>query len=78
VVRRVTDVRDRWLVWMFGAGLFANCVSFLGVSYFGKPLLMLMLQLGVLGSLEAALIRVRVRSALPGHGARNLQLGTTN
>jgi hypothetical protein len=48
-----SDRRRQMAIWMVGAALFAHCVNFLGVSYFGKPLLLWHLNLAVVGSMVA-------------------------
>ena len=81
VMKRAQHPSDRWTAWMFGAALFANCMSFLGVSYFGKPLMALMLQLAVLGSLEVEATRAAARvpqRRRPLPRPHNLNLGAAN
>jgi hypothetical protein len=80
VMKRATDPRDKWMAWCIGASLFANCVSFIGVSYFGKPLMLLQLQFAALGSLEYAVMRGGAPARVPrqNHGAHAYELGAAN
>ena len=82
VIKYSPEPADKWLVWAVGAGLFANCVSFIGVSYFGKPLLLFLIQMAMLGSLEVAAKRDRypvlATARRPLRRAGSAKLGTTN
>lgn len=82
VIKYSPEPADKWLVWTVGAGLFANCVAFIGVSYFGKPLLLFLIQMAMLGSLEVAAKRDRylvlATARRPLRRAASAKLGTTN
>jgi hypothetical protein len=46
-IKKADDVKDTRLIWASGVFLFASCISFLGVSFFGQTVPVFYLMLGI-------------------------------
>ena len=72
--RAVADQPEKVaIIWGLGVSLFAHCVMFIGVSYFGQMILAWYLTLGLIGCLPIK--RPAVRAASGASPSRNTRRG---
>jgi hypothetical protein len=59
------DRRQEIFIWAFGAGLFANCVAFFGISYFDQTMVLWYLLLAMICAVTTGSVRSREYSGGP-------------
>ena len=65
VTANATDRSRVWFAFLLGVSLLSTCMSFVAVSYFGKPLMLWHLQVATVASLQAATLRHSAPSLAP-------------